>query len=103
MKWAEHSLRIRQREEPNLLHLNEWLQARVLAMKEAYPAGQKPLSGPPKGGDKEKFTGATGTTPKGREEKKCPVCKDGNHLFWWCNGAWGSFCLENLPLTSKKV
>ena len=35
MKWAEHSLIIRRKEEPNLTHLNEWLQIRVLAMKEA--------------------------------------------------------------------
>ena len=36
MKWAEYSLLIRNREEPNLKHMNEWLQKRVLAMKEAY-------------------------------------------------------------------
>ena len=35
-RWAEHSLLIRQQDEPNLAHLDEWLQKRVLALKETY-------------------------------------------------------------------
>ena len=35
-KWADHGLSLRQRsEEPNLMHLELWLQARVLAQREA--------------------------------------------------------------------
>ena len=35
-KWADHRLSLRQRsEEPNLMHLELWLQARVLAQREA--------------------------------------------------------------------
>ena len=35
-KWAEHCLKLRQKTEPNLIHLESWLQDRVLAMKEAH-------------------------------------------------------------------
>ena len=33
MRWAEHSLSVRSYEEPNLSHLNGWLQKRVFALK----------------------------------------------------------------------
>ena len=34
IKWGEHSLVLKQYEEPNLTHLEKWLHARVLARKE---------------------------------------------------------------------
>ena len=35
-KLAEHCLKLRQKTEPNLIHLESWLQDRVLAIKEAH-------------------------------------------------------------------
>ena len=35
-KWAEHCLKLRQKTEPNLIHLKSWLQEIFLAMKEAH-------------------------------------------------------------------
>ena len=35
-RWCEHSLKIRRQEEPNLQHLEEWLQDRVLASMDPY-------------------------------------------------------------------
>ena len=65
MKWAENSLKIRDRwEEPNLIHLEAWLERRVLVQKDAYvsePREQKNQSAAPK--SKEKITGATFTDP----------------------------------------
>ena len=80
MKWAEYSLIIRRKEEPNLEHLNEWLQARVLAMKEAY------LPDSTKKSKEGKFTAATTVVEKKREKPKtsCNLCKN-NHLFWKCD------------------
>ena len=34
-KWGEYSIVIKRFEEPSLVHLEEWLSARVLARKEA--------------------------------------------------------------------
>ena len=49
MRWAEHSLMIRGRdEEPNLLHFEAWLQTRILAQKESYlPEQQRSKNKPP--------------------------------------------------------
>ena len=35
-RWSEHSLRIRKKEEPNLIHLDSWLQERVMTLKDLY-------------------------------------------------------------------
>ena len=44
MRWSEYSLRIRRKEEPNLIHLEEWLQNRVMASKYPYlPQENLPL------------------------------------------------------------
>ena len=90
MKWAEHSLIIRRKEEPNLKHLNEWLQVRVLAMKEAYLPRSEHRKGqkdePQKRGSNEKFTAATAISEKaGGKGKKliCELCSL-EHLFWKC-------------------
>ena len=35
-KWSEYSFNIRKREEPSLIHQENWLQARVMAAKDPY-------------------------------------------------------------------
>ena len=50
-KWGEYSVVIRKYEEPSLLHLEEWLNARVLARREAGFADK------PERKDKDKFSG----------------------------------------------
>ena len=81
-KWSERSLSIRRYEEPNLKHLESWLQDRVLALKELHqstrPASKKKDGDdPPKKKNlDEKFTCLT--TKEGEETPKtqtCPVCK----------------------------
>ena len=72
-RWAEHSLVVRQQDEPNLTHLDIWLQKRVLALKEAYlPDGRQ--------GQGEKKL--TYTVIK--KDKKCQLCDD-HHQFWKCS------------------
>ena len=46
-KWAEYSFILRKREEPCLIHLEEWLQSRVMAAKDPYiPQDRTRRSGP---------------------------------------------------------
>ena len=75
MKWGEHSLSIKQHEEPSLVHLERWLHKRVLARKEAN------LQPRQKKDDSNNFTGAleeTSSTPS------CQLCNEA-HSFWKCN------------------
>jgi hypothetical protein len=80
MKWGEHSVKIRRNEEPSLIHLEEWLQARVLARKEAglhtLPKKDDKKEDRKKG-DERKFTGNV------RDDPKCQLCSEA-HNFWKC-------------------
>ena len=70
LKWSERSMVIRRSEEPNLIHLCDWLRDRVLALKDVAPESVKKLKG-------EKYVNLLqGSQP-------CPLCK-GAHLFWKC-------------------
>ena len=81
MKWGEHSMRIRRHVEPSLIHLEEWLQARVLARKEAglHASSKKDdaANKDRKKGDGDKFTGNI------RQDSKCQLCSEA-HPFWRC-------------------
>ena len=91
IKWAEFSLIIRRKEEPNLIHFNDWLQVRVLASKEAYLPRTEHRKGlkedPQKRSGTEKFSAATSVGDKSGGKSKKPVCElcSGEHLFWKCS------------------
>ena len=83
-KWAEYCLVIRKRgQEPNLVHLEAWVQDRVLAGHDSYiPREEQKRNqrkGDRKGGNDAKHVGATETTVS-----TCPLCK-GSHRFWKCD------------------
>ena len=87
-KWAEHSLKIRRGgSEPNLVHLGDWLQARMLAQKEL-PERPKKKDPPPK--RQEKHTNATLKSSVGSQPSTTPSPKNGclkcggRHQFWKC-------------------
>ena len=73
-KWAERSLWIRRREEPNLIHFEQWLQERLLAMKEAYLPESKPDKKP-----KDEHVMALFDS----SDNECFLCSE-KHLFWKC-------------------
>ena len=79
-KWSEKSLSIRSNgQDPNLIHLEEWLQMRVLARKEEYH--------PEKCRRKTKEDEKKPSKFAGKNEMKvveCSFCKK-SHLFWKCD------------------
>ena len=85
IRWAENSIRIREHSEPSLVHLERWLQARVLALKEArLPQDKK---GNPRKDDAV-FNGKVGLgndEKKGGVKKVCPSC-EGRHPLHKCEG-----------------
>ena len=94
-RWAEHSLAIRQYEEPNLSHLNSWLQDRVLALKEAYlPSNRQ------QGRREEKFTGITSTGVKVQGKRRCELCDD-SHQFWKCKKYRETAPRERMEMVKK--
>ena len=75
-KWSERSFAIRRQEEPSLVHLEAWLQDRVMAMKEMSQCVKKDLK--KKKDSEEKFTGATMYDSKAQS---CLLCgKDGHKI-----------------------
>ncbi len=77
-KWAEFCLIIRGRSyEPNLVHFEEWLQKRVLAMKEAYLPERSVKAKKPLEGMTEKHH------LKLTRTNGCCYC-EANHVFWKC-------------------
>ena len=83
-KWSEKSQTIRQHEEPNLVHLEAWLQDRVLAMKEMNLCSQKP-SKKKEEPKVEKFSGATMTNDDVPKTLSCPLCKKSGHSLGKCD------------------
>ena len=87
--WAEFCLKIRERnEEPNLLHMESWVQTRALAQKDAYlpqnnqranSRSSKEGSNP---GDWRKNDNLIGTTQI--TTLLCSLCK-GKHRIWRCD------------------
>ncbi|XP_066933479.1 uncharacterized protein [Clytia hemisphaerica] len=74
-KWSEYSLILRQKAEPNLIHLEQWLQARVMASKDPnLPTDRSNRNGP----RVHKF-GPTDNT------RHCPCC-NGDHYLFKCEG-----------------
>ena len=94
-KWAEYCLSVRRKnEEPSLIHLESWVQARVLAQKDAsIPRGK--FSGKDNfktSNEKDKVminTNSVEETKSVTEKKKkntdpaCPICKK-KHFIWKC-------------------
>ncbi|XP_066934903.1 uncharacterized protein [Clytia hemisphaerica] len=73
-KWAEHSFRIRKKEEPNLCHVERWLQDRIMAAKDPYLPSPK----------KSKFNGHVGGNDRDDERKiVCSHCGE-NHKIYQC-------------------
>ena len=70
-KWSEYSLRIRKREEPNLIHLDNWLQERVMASKDPYLP-------------QNKIKRVSNLHTHGwKSNQVCPCCKQ-DHLLFKC-------------------
>ena len=92
-KWSEYSFHLRKREEPNLIHLENWLQARVMAAKDPYL---------PNGRDKR-----TGNGPRIQRTKmddksaSCPCC-NGSHFLYKCDSFKSKTDVEKLDLVKKK-
>ena len=79
-KWAERSMSIRGRsEEPNLIHFERWLEARVLVLKEMQLPNQKNSEKRRK--QANILTTLTGSAP-------CHTC-GGKHVFWKCESYKG--------------
>ena len=85
-KWAEHCLAIRRRnEDPNLIHLGDWLQARVLAQKELPEQNRSKKKDPPPRRQENhtnvtlKNSSSSISTPK----KGCLKCGE-RHKTWKC-------------------
>ena len=77
LRWAENSINIRSREEPNLLHLHKWLELRLLALKEARlpKVGKKPAD---PSEPRSEYTAVTGVVVL-----ECQLCGSG-HQLWNC-------------------
>ena len=76
-KWAEYSFRIRSRsQEPNLVHLAEWLQERLLAMNDA----SLPEHSRTKKGSSAKFNSTVVTSAL----VSCRICEE-KHPFYKCS------------------
>ena len=83
-KWSDRCLFIRRTEEPNLVHLEAWLQDRVLALKEMNLSSRKQQTRKPKEEVKEeKFAGATMKTGDVKYPP-CPLCKKDGHSLGKC-------------------
>ena len=76
-KWAEYSFKLRRTTEPNLNHLEQWLQDRVMAARDPYLPFQKP--------PKTKYNNRLGTKEcdkseeqkgKGKDKTNCVCCGD---------------------------
>ena len=81
-KWAETSVNIRNRgEEPNLIHLEEWLQRRVQVLQEIEPKDEKSPRQPNRREQLEEKKKKILSTQI--NTKSCPTC-GGKHLFWKC-------------------
>ena len=114
-RWCEYSLKIRRQEEPNLQHLEEWLQDRVLASMDPYmPAiqsdRQQRSSRPPRNSkpiSRSKLTTlATMTaevegTKGGNTPSLCPLCSIKHKLFR-CSVFLGKPLSERRKLVKEK-
>ena len=76
-KWAERSMSIRNREEPSLVHLGEWLKQRVLVMKEVNSTDETRKKGTDSGH-------INTLIKKGATVQECQAC-EGQHALWKCN------------------
>ena len=93
-KWADHCLLLRRTGEPNLTHLEAWLQERILASKDSY-LPQKQDERPPQkdpdqnnrgkyNGNQRKWTGTVGKKPRPSNIiNVCYICK-GDHAIHKC-------------------
>ena len=100
-KWADHCLTLRRTCEPNLTHLEAWLQERILASKDSYLPKRTPEDRPPTNdsrpygqrkqnndqnidGDSRKWTGTMSNKQKrSKETNECYICK-GEHRVHKC-------------------
>ena len=84
-KWSERSQVIRKQEEPSLVHLESWLQDRVLAIKET----DRCLKRQPRKKVEEREEKFAGTTLKPEEPPvkfpPCLLCKKDGHPFSKCS------------------
>ena len=84
-KWCERSYHIRRTEEPTLVHLESWLQDRIMAKKDPYVSSLKSSWEDHKSSKKGNY--ATGSTPASDEEHKrdetavCIICSKGHFIF----------------------
>ncbi len=77
-KWADRSIVIRESEEPNLLHLEKWLERRVMAMKESCVLESRGQYRPTNKPKEEKFNAKVNMF-----DLKCQLCQE-SHGIWKC-------------------
>ena len=103
-KWAERSMGIRRKgEEPNLIHLEQWLLEKILVMKEPCLSESRPKPKPNNNGNKNKkeekppskFVGSMQ-----KEADKCRIC-EADHIFWKCSQYVAMVPLKRYRLVSK--
>lgn len=112
-KWVEYSFRLRKTQEPSLIHLESWLQDRVMALKDPYcPYQLKSNSTKSKHSSDDKFTGHTKTrsassnttskktTPK-NENATCEMC-NGSHKINKCKQYFNKTGNERLSVAVEK-
>ena len=87
-KWADHCLTLRRTCEPNLNHLEAWLQERILASKDSYlPRRAEDRTYPPDNnnkrqndGNQRKWTGTVANKPKKQKVNVCCLCKEEHRI-----------------------
>ena len=95
-KWSEYSLSLRKREEPNLYHLEKWLQDRVMAARDPYLTNDK----------YKKITNMHNwTSPEGTEiqvqKHRCSLCAK-DHTLYRCVTYKSKSDAEKLSFVRKK-
>ena len=93
-KWSEYSLMLRKRGEPNLYHLEKWLQDRVMAARDPYLCS-------------DKFTKVTNRhnrlSPEDEDKVKrqCPLCNK-DHWLFRCEKYKSKTDLEKISFVKRK-
>ena len=96
-KWSEYSLSLRRREEPNLYHLEKWLQDRVMAARDPYLTNDNykritnmhNWTSPPEGTDIQ------------IQKRRCSLCSK-DHMLYRCVTYKSKSDAEKLSFVRKK-
>ena len=93
-KWSEYSLSLRRREEPNLYHLERWLQDRVMAARDPYLNNDKLIKVTNR---HNRLSSEDGDKPN----RQCPLCAK-DHWLFRCDKYKSKSNLEKLTFVKRK-